>query len=86
VTIKQILDAHQAHPDAEFRIDGVEASQVNIPSGTCAYLLQLTFVAAVRAAAMQSTNVTYRMEDGTGMIDVKQWIDAEKSGGHTELP
>jgi hypothetical protein len=30
---------------------------------------------------MQSTNVTYRMEDGTGMIDVKQWIDAEQGGG-----
>jgi hypothetical protein len=29
VTIKQILDAQQAHPDAEFRIDGIEASQVS---------------------------------------------------------
>jgi replication factor A2 len=49
-------------------------------------VLQLTFVAIVRTAAMQSTNVTYRMEDGTGMIDVKQWIDAEQSEGHSELP
>jgi hypothetical protein len=29
VTIKQILDAQQAHPDAEFRIDGQEISQVD---------------------------------------------------------
>jgi replication factor A2 len=28
VTIKQVIDAQQAHPDAEFRIDGVEVSQV----------------------------------------------------------
>lgn len=28
VTIKQIIDATQAHPDAEFRIDGAEVSQV----------------------------------------------------------
>jgi hypothetical protein len=35
---------------------------------------------------MQSTNVTYRMEDGTGMIDVKQWIDAEQGAGTAELP
>jgi hypothetical protein len=35
---------------------------------------------------MQSTNVTYRMEDGTGMIDVKQWIDAEQGGSGSEYP
>src|SRR5579871_2345267 len=35
---------------------------------------------------MQSTNVTYRMEDGTGMIDVKQWIDAEQGGNSSQLP
>jgi hypothetical protein len=34
---------------------------------------------------MQSTNVTYRMEDGTGMIDVKQWIDAEQGAGEAEF-
>jgi replication factor A2 len=87
VTIKQILDAQQAHPDAEFRIDGVEVGQVSFPSYYCSWWFQqLTFVAMVRSAAMQSTNVTYRMEDGTGMIDVKQWIDAEQGAANAELP
>ena len=43
-------------------------------------------MAIVRTVAMQSTNVTYRLEDGTGMIDVKQWIDAEQGAANTELP
>ncbi|KTW27331.1 hypothetical protein T552_04153 [Pneumocystis carinii B80] len=64
VTIKQILEASQQHPDAEFKIDGTEISQ-------------LTFVAVVRSISIQSTNITYRMEDGTGLIEVKQWLEME---------
>lgn len=30
VTIKQVLDAQQPHPDAEFKIDDVEITQVNV--------------------------------------------------------
>ena len=29
--------------------------------------------------APQAINVTYRIDDGTGLIDVKKWIDAEKA-------
>lgn len=64
VTIKQILEASQQHPDAEFKIDGTEIGQ-------------LTFVAVVRNISIQSTNITYRMEDGTGLIEVKQWLEME---------
>lgn len=64
VMIKQILEASQQHPDAEFRIDGAEIGQ-------------LTFVAVVRNISIQSTNITYRMEDGTGLIEVKQWLEME---------
>ncbi|KAG5518743.1 hypothetical protein PMAC_002712 [Pneumocystis sp. 'macacae'] len=64
VTIKQILEASQQHPDAEFKIDGVEIGQ-------------LSFVAVVRNISIQSTNITYRMEDGTGLIEVKQWLEME---------
>ena len=38
----------------------------------------MTFVATVRLVTKQSTNVTYRVDDGTGTIEVKQWIDAEQ--------
>lgn len=65
VTIKQLLDAHHPNPDAEyFMIDDAEATQV-------------TFVAQIRNISTQTTNVTYKMDDGTGIVEVKQWIDAE---------
>lgn len=35
VTIKQILDAQQPHPDADFKIDEIEISQVLRPSSKC---------------------------------------------------
>ncbi|KAI1874825.1 uncharacterized protein JN550_002254 [Neoarthrinium moseri] len=65
VTIKQIIDAEQAYQDAPFRIDGVEVSQV-------------TFVGMVRNISPQTTNITFKLDDGTGLIEVKQWLDADK--------
>jgi len=65
VTIKQLTDAHHPHPDAEyFLIDGAECTQV-------------TFVGQIRNISTQTTNVTYKLDDGTGIIEVKVWIDAE---------
>ncbi|RYP58705.1 hypothetical protein DL769_008836 [Monosporascus sp. CRB-8-3] len=65
VTIKQLIDADQPYPDANFRIDGVEVTQV-------------TLVGMVRAISPQTTNVTFRLDDGTGVIEAKQWLDADK--------
>ncbi|KAK6828596.1 replication factor A2 [Apiospora arundinis] len=65
VTIKQLIEAEQAYPDAPFRIDGLEVTQV-------------TLVGMVRAISPQTTNVTFRVDDGTGIIEVKQWLDADK--------
>ncbi|PQE13698.1 replication factor A2 protein [Rutstroemia sp. NJR-2017a BVV2] len=64
VTIKQILDAVQPHPDADFKIDGVEVTQ-------------LSFIGQVHSVSKQATNNTYKVDDGTGLIEVKQWIDSE---------
>lgn len=65
VTIKQLLDAHHPHPDAEyFMIDESETTQV-------------TFVGQIRNISSQTTNITYKLDDGTGIIEVKVWIDAE---------
>ncbi|KAI9649871.1 Replication factor A protein 2 [Ciborinia camelliae] len=64
VTIKQILDAVQPHPDADFKIDGSEVTQ-------------LSFVGQVHSISTQTTNNTYKLDDGTGLIEVKQWIDSE---------
>ncbi|KAG5294087.1 single-stranded DNA binding protein p30 subunit [Histoplasma capsulatum G186AR] len=62
VTIKQTLDATQAHGDADFKIDGTEVSQV-------------TFVGQVRAVSHLTTFVTYKLDDGTGEIEVKLWLE-----------
>jgi replication factor A2 len=39
---------------------------------------QITIVGQVRAVNPQAINITYRVDDGTGVIDVKKWIDADK--------
>ncbi|CAJ2513700.1 Uu.00g018190.m01.CDS01 [Anthostomella pinea] len=66
VTIKQIIDAEPAYAgEASFRIDGLDVKQV-------------TFVGMVRSISPQTTNITYRLDDGTGIIEVKQWLDADK--------
>ncbi|KZF23127.1 replication protein A, subunit RPA32 [Xylona heveae TC161] len=64
VTIKQIIDAQQAHPDADFKVDGVEVTQ-------------LTFVGQIRNISTQTTNITYKIDDGTGTVEVKQWVDSD---------
>lgn len=65
VTVKQLLDAYHPNPDAEhFMIDDAEATQV-------------TFVGQVRNISQQTTNVTYKIDDGTGIIEVKVWIDMD---------
>ncbi|KAI1142362.1 replication protein A, subunit RPA32 [Hypoxylon sp. FL0543] len=66
VTIKQIIDAEQAFGnDGTFRIDGADITQV-------------TFVGMVRQISPQTTNITYRLDDGTGVVEVKQWLDSDK--------
>lgn len=64
VTIKQILHAHHPHPDADFKIDGDVVTQ-------------LTFVGQIRNISTQTTNITYKVDDGTDIVEVKQWVDSE---------
>ncbi|XXG98501.1 isopentenyl-diphosphate delta-isomerase idi1 [Hypoxylon texense] len=69
VTVKQIIDAEQAFgSDGPFRIDGVDVTQV-------------TFVGMVRQINPQTTNITYRLDDGTGIMEVKLWLDPDKQDG-----
>ncbi|KAM7189701.1 replication factor A protein 2 [Naviculisporaceae sp. PSN 640] len=64
VTIKQLIDSEEAYPGAEIAIDGIPLTQV-------------TIVGQVRAVNPQATNTTYRIDDGTGTIDIKKWVDPE---------
>jgi replication factor A2 len=40
-------------------------------------LTTITFVGQVRNISKQTTNITYKLDDGTGTIEVKVWIDME---------
>jgi replication factor A2 len=64
VTIKQLVDCKEPYPNAELAVDGVPTTQV-------------TLVGQVRSVAPQAVNTTYRIDDGTGIIEVKKWIDAD---------
>ncbi|KAL1303743.1 hypothetical protein AAFC00_007086 [Neodothiora populina] len=74
VTIKQLIDAQHPNPDAEFfEIDGTEASQI-------------TFVGQIRNISKQVTNITYRLDDGTGTFEVKMWIDTDSANDENDVP
>jgi replication factor A2 len=62
LTIKQILNAE--HKDSKFRVDGKE-------------ITQLTIVALVIHADLQSTGINYVLDDGTGKISCRFFLDAE---------
>lgn len=66
VQIKQILEATQSHPDADFKIDDSEISA-------------LTFCGRVMNVSSAATNTTYKIDDGTGSIEVKRWVDSDRA-------
>lgn len=63
VTIKQILDATQESPDDEFKVNNVSLNMVS-------------FIGILRKVEVSSASVTLIIEDGTGSIEVRRWIDA----------
>ncbi|KAG6009589.1 hypothetical protein E4U21_001956 [Claviceps maximensis] len=65
VTIKQILEAEEAYAGADFKIDNTTVTQI-------------TFVGQIRNINPQPTNITFKVDDGTGQIEVKKWIDVDK--------
>ncbi|KAJ3520170.1 hypothetical protein NM688_g9200 [Phlebia brevispora] len=63
MTIKQLLNATQAHTDAEWQFEGVDFTQV-------------TVVAQVVTIQPQTTNCIYWIEDGTGRMEARHWVDS----------
>ncbi|KAI2711772.1 hypothetical protein CBS147354_8156 [Penicillium roqueforti] len=63
VTAKQVLDASQPFPEAPFQIDGADVANVLL-------------MGQIRNISSQSTNVTYKIDDGTGEVEVKKWVDS----------
>jgi hypothetical protein len=66
LTIYQVATATQDQPDDSFKVDGQELSQVQL-------------VGCVVEMAKQSTNITYQIEDSTGRMEVKQWVNEDDS-------
>lgn len=62
VTIKQINDASQPIPDGEFVINNVSLNMVS-------------FIGIIRKVENNTSALTITVEDGTGSIDVRRWID-----------
>ncbi|KAH9854240.1 replication protein A subunit RPA32 [Lenzites betulinus] len=62
VTLKQLVDASQAHSDADWVIGDVEIGQV-------------TVVAQVLSVQPQTTNCIYFLHDGTAAMEARQWMD-----------
>lgn len=62
VTIKQIHDSTQPVPDGEFVINNVS-------------LKMISFVGIIRKVDNFTSGVTVTIEDGTGSVDIKKWVD-----------
>jgi replication factor A2 len=64
VTIKQILTADG---------DPSGGNDISLKDGRTLYMVKL--VGCVRSHEQKSTNLTIQIEDGTGLIDVKTWMN-----------
>ena len=62
VTIKQLLQASQDGPDDSFKVDGRDTNQV-------------TLVALILSVQETSSSVNYVLDDGSGTIDARVWLD-----------
>ena len=71
-TIKQLKNAPGASAgEASFTIDGHD-------------LYQVTIVGLITQAEEQATNLQYTIDDGTGTIMIKMWIDADANESFDE--
>jgi RPA family protein len=62
LTVKQLKGATQDHPDDAWKVDGAELHQVKI-------------VGNVLKVEEQSTFTKFDVEDSTGVVEVKLWLD-----------
>ncbi|KAI9095593.1 hypothetical protein DFS34DRAFT_183954 [Phlyctochytrium arcticum] len=72
VTVKQIMDSKQTIPDQPSMLDG----QI---------LENLTIVGRVNSVTEASTNTTYVLDDGTGTIELKKWVNGEENEAVAKL-
>ena len=82
MTIKQLNEAEQVG-EKDFKIDNAQISQVRFPFMMRTFrhvnIQKCTLVAQVRNISQQTTNITYKLDDGTGTIEVKVWNDRDNN-------
>lgn len=66
VTIKQVNDATQPIPDGDFIVNNVELSLIS-------------YVAVLRKIDQLNGSVNLQVEDGTGSVEIRKWIDSNKT-------
>ncbi|KAH9814663.1 hypothetical protein DFH28DRAFT_1082834 [Melampsora americana] len=75
VTIKQVMEADFPHADAVAFIQDIE-------------VVNVSFCAIVREITRQTTNVLFKIEDGSGTVEARKWMesnDGETDGLDTEM-
>lgn len=72
LTIKQIVNVD--HKDGKFKIDGKDVSQISI-------------IGVVLSIEVQPTNINYMIDDGTGKMNVRLYVDSDEEGQakHTQI-
>ncbi|KAI8391003.1 uncharacterized protein BYT42DRAFT_555231 [Radiomyces spectabilis] len=70
VTLKQLANVTET-ADGSFQIDGVDTTQI-------------TFVAVLRNVTELATNISYTMEDGTGAIEVRRWVEQNETASEAQ--
>ncbi|CAM9377411.1 unnamed protein product [Phaeothamnion confervicola] len=71
LTIRMIVNAKQDQPDGKFMVDNCELQQVKI-------------VGFIRDVVAMSTNSSYIVEDGTGLLDCRMFHDSDESEQEVE--
>lgn len=58
-------------------------NSLELPDGRKVH--HVVFVGAIKEYTENSTNIIYEVEDGTGIIEVKQWVDQNDSAAKLEM-
>lgn len=77
MTIRQLHTAQQITPDADdFMLNGQPLGQITIIAQVCKeYFLPHPTDEQILSSSPTAANLSYEVDDSTGTIDVRQWVD-----------
>jgi len=80
---EQTLTPITIHMALEANLDGSGDGSIVLEDGR--KLSSVVIVGAIRNFSNQSTNITYEVEDGTGLLPIKKWVDDNDCSAVLEL-